>query len=493
MKEPNIKNKKKILPKLLCVFMLCAIGGLLFLFWFDRRVHHFSSDSVRETDIAALSDGNYDGLLLSMYSPEAFDAEDFNYFRGIPTAQAHHTFENLADIGDYLEEGFSHNANLAGVYIGLDPYVISGLYGHHTSLYIRDYAANLTEYVLSNPDTVFELLLPYYSLDHLQTMSDREYTELVTAYRNLVNLYIPYDNVVIYFVGYEEWLIANPGNYDAYNVCNPNVTRSILAFTFQDDNYRLMPHNMEERFEQMTMLVQAPPAAYPDLSEYSIVFFGDSVIGNYQGSLSIPGVVAGLSGAHTYNLGLGGTSACGNRSPEVHTLNTIVDAFLAGDSSAFAESDCPYLGINAYQTEHTENLCFLINYGLNDYFFGMPISSDARLDPYTYAGGIRLAVGKLREAYPNCRIILATSNFTNYYSAGKGINSDVGGQLTDYVDAVLALAEELNVDCMNNYEDFGITLKNQEEYLEDGCHPNVLLRYIYGQHIIEKLSDMLSL
>ncbi|MCH5342753.1 MAG: SGNH/GDSL hydrolase family protein [Acetatifactor sp.] len=486
---PKNKRKMKIF---LCLLLLCAAAGILVLFLFDRRTHHFRFDEVRKADIAALSEENYDGLLLSMYTPKVFDAEDFNYYRAIPTAQAFHTFENLSDIGDYLEHGFSHNANLSAVYIGLDPYAISGLYGHHASLYIRDYASYLTDYVQSYPDTHFELLLPSYPLDHLQALSDKEYEELITAYRNLVNLYTPHDNVVIYFVGYEEWLIANPGNYDNNSACKPDIAHTILTFTFQDDHYALTPDNMEERFTQMTALVQTPPTVYPDYSDYSIVFFGDSPIGNYHNSLSIPGVVAGLSGAHTYNLGLGGTSACGNRNPKVHTLNTIVDAFLAGDNSSFEESASPYFGISAYQTEHTENLCFIINYGLNDYFFGMPISSSDPLDPYTYMGSIRLAVGKLREVYPDCKIILATPNFTSYFGAGKDINSDVGGQMTDYVDAVLALSEELDLDCMNNYVDFGITNENHGLYLEDGCHPNVSLRYTYGQHIIEKLSDMLS-
>lgn len=483
------KNKWKI--KVFLCLLLCAAAGILVLYLFERRIHHFRSDEVRRADIAALSGGDYDGLFLSMYVPEAFDAGDFDYYCAIPTVQAFHPFENLADIGDYLKQGLSYNANLSTVYIGLDPYAVSSLYGHHASFYAKDYANYLTDYVQFYPDTRFALLLPSYPLDYLRSLSDNEFEELVAACRNLVNIYSSYDNIVIYFMGYEEWLIANPGNYDN-NAYNPDVAHTILLYTFRDDRYALTPDNTEERFARVAALVQAPPTVYPDYSDYSIVFFGDSVIGNYRDSLSIPGAVAGLSGAHTYNLGLGGTSACGNPNTEVHTLNTIVDAFLEGDIYAFEETSTPYAGLSDYQEEHTQNLCFLINYGLNDYFFGTPISSGDPLDPYTYTGAIRLAVSKLREAYPDCRIILATPNFTSYFEAGKEIKSDVGGQLTDYVDAVLALAEELDVDCMNNYVNFGVDNQNHGLYLEDGCHPNVSLRYIYGQHIIEKLSDMLS-
>ena len=44
---------------------------------------------------------------------------------------------------------------------------------------------------------------------------------------------------------------------------------------------------------QFDTLVQAAinaPASYSDLSDYNIVFFGDSVFGNYQDFASIPGV-----------------------------------------------------------------------------------------------------------------------------------------------------------------------------------------------------------
>ncbi|MCM1044046.1 MAG: hypothetical protein NC417_00910 [Candidatus Gastranaerophilales bacterium] len=483
---------RRLLMFLAVLFAVAVVVGCALLFFYDRRTHHYHTDSLREEDVAALSTETYDGLLLSMCSPDAFDAEDFAVFRGYPVFKASHTFENLADIGTFLTEGFLQNPNLYTAYIMLDPDAVSSLYGDHASLYVKDYAKYLTDHAQAHPDTQFELLLPSYSLEYLQTMSDKEFDSLITACRNLVNICIPYNNMCIYFLADEEWLIANPGNFDNYNTCNPSVTHTILAYTFGSDRYVLNANNMEEHFSTLTELTHTPPTNYPDYSDYSLVFFGDSVFGLYTDSLSIPGVVNGLSHAKVFNIGLGGTSACGNRDPEVPTLNTQVDAFLAMDNNFFEEGSCPYIGISSYQAGHPDKHCFLLNYGLNDYFFGLPISTEDPYDPYTFSGGIRTAVTKLQDAYPDCKIILTTPNFTSYYNAGKDINSDEGGTMQDYVDAVLALAEELQVDCMNNYQDFGVTIKNHGMYLEDGCHPNEYLRYIYGQRIIEKLSDMLS-
>lgn len=491
-KEKKRRRKKLILLWITALFAAAMATGCVLLFIYDRQTHHYHSDSERKADIAALSSEDYDVLLLSTYAPEVLDEDPFVFIRGQRTLRASHTFANLADIGAFLEEAFRQNPDLSSVYIALDPAAVSRLYGDHASLYAGDYAKYLIGYAEARPDTFFELLLPCYSLEYLQSLSDRKFDELIAACRNLVTFCMPYQNIQFYFPGSEEWLIANPGNFDVYNTCNKGVTSTILSHTLDDYSYLLTADNMEEHFTALAELVNRPPAEYPDYSDYSIVFFGDSVIGNFRGSLSIPGVANGLSGASVYNIGMGGTRACGDPDSKSHSLNTLVDAFLAEDASSLADDSSPYIEISAYQSGHPDKHCFLINYGLNDFFCGVPISSEDANDPYSFSGSIRIAVAKLRKAFPNCRIILATPNFTSYYNDGMDKQSDVGGTMEDYVDAILALAEELDVDCMNNYVDFGIDSQNWPLYLADGCHPNEYLRYIYGQRIVEKLSDMLS-
>ncbi len=483
--------KKKILTGLTVFVLLTALLAAALVFLYDRRTHRCQNDAQRKADLAALNSQNYDALFLSMSAPGAFDTGAFDYFRATPALGAKHAPENLGDIGEYLKTAFLANPGLSSVYLVLDPWAVNRLYGNHASLYGKDYAKYLTDFCQDNPQTSFELLLPYYSLEYLRSLSDQALDEVVTSLRNMVNLCAPYENVTLYFLGDQEWLIANPGNYEAYNVCNTGVTSSILAFTFQDDRYALTTENMEERLARLTELTGAPAASYPDYSHCSIVFFGDSVIGNYQGSLSVPGAVQGLSGAKAYNIGLGGSSACGSTDPEAHTLNTLVDAFLKKDAEAFAQDAVPALGIRDFWAGHPEKLCFVLHFGLNDYFAGMRISSENPYDPYTYEGSIRLAVARLRETFPDCLIILSSPNFTSYYGNGTEKNSDVGGVLADYADALAALAQELQTDFLDNYRTLPVTAENHGLYLEDGCHPNVSLRYIYGQHFVQKLSEML--
>ena len=134
--------------------------------------------------------------------------------------------------------------------------------------------------------------------------------------------------------------------------------------------------------------------------------------------------------------------------------------------------------------------CFVINYGINDYYDGLAVSSEDPYDISTYAGALRTAVQTLREAYNDIPIILQTPIFTTYFSNGTERNSAQGGVLEDYVNAVLTLGEELQVIVLNNYTELGINKDNQANFLLDGCHPNEQGRFLMGTKLIEKLQDL---
>lgn len=490
MKKNGCKNR--IFFRLLGIFLFCLTVGIILVVCFDRRIHYFRSDEARKADVAALSEEDYDGLLLSMYAPETFDAEDFNYFRGIPTVQAFHAFENLADIGDYLDRGFSCNPNIKVVYIGLDPYEISGLYGHHASLYARDYAKYLTSYVEAHPETNYEILIPGRSLEYLRTLSQGKYNELIQSYRNLVNIYAGHSNVKIYYMGHVEWLISNPGNYSSPNAYNSNVMHIVLPHTFHDDSYVLTTGNMEERFTQMIELLRTSPVDYPDLSEWCIVFLGDSVMAYYHGSYSIPGVVGSLSGAQSYNCGIGGTAAAGDPANAVN-FNSMANSFLEKDAGGLMEGTDFAFGLHDFmQEDHSgKRYCFVIEYGLNDYFNGNPVDNpEDSYDVNTYAGALRTGIRALRGEYPDAEILLLAPTYTLLFSGGTEKNSDVGGTLTDYVDAAVRVAEEMGVHCMNNYTDSGINADTQKQYLADGTHPNQTGALLLGTEIVEYMGNI---
>ena len=130
-------------------------------------------------------------------------------------------------------------------------------------------------------------------------------------------------------------------------------------------------------------------------------------------------------------------------------------------------------------------MCFLVHYGLNDYFNGVAVENANDLyDVETYSGALRGSVQSLKEKYPDALIILMTPPFCCAFSNGMDRNSEVGGVLTEYVAAVEKVAKEQDVLCMNNYIGLGITEENSEVYLADGVHLNETGRFILGQQIV---------
>ncbi len=482
MKERQRGRRKWILPSaVIFLLLIAALGGMII--WFCQRIYRIPDDALRKEDLAALEQEDYEGVFLSMFLSDRFDGGAFEYYRGVPVVQAEHTFVNLADIGDYLDHCFSTKEEMKTVYIGLDPYEISKLYGHHASLYARDYLKTLLDQASRHPETVFEVLFPFRSLEELRSFPENKYTELVTAYRNFVNMCIPYDNIIIYYAGFEEWLITNPGNYDETGECTAEIAQVLMAKTFQNDNYVLTTANMEDRFEKMTELVQETPADWPDLSQWCLVFFGDSILEYNAGSRSVPGVVAGLSGAQVYNCGQGGT-------PAVGAFQQMVSHFLEQDISGLDGWDNYLQGLTEFLQEDHEGkkYCFVINFGLNDYFDGCLV--DNSQDPYdigTYAGALRAGIRDLLKAYPNAQILVLAPTYTSSFSGGKEKMSKQGGVLTDYVDAALLAAKDMGVLSFNSYTSSGIRADNEGQFLADGCHPKEQGALLLGKCILEEL------
>lgn len=451
----------------------------------------------RRQDILHVDADAAECLVLSMTQPDYFPADDFAYYRGISTTAATHTFTDLHDIKDFLE---TVNAAPSSVYLALDPVRIASLYDYNSSSYEEAYQSTLLDTIRSNTGVAYEFLLTFPSLDYWSSLSDSERENALASYRDFVNLFAAEENVRIYFPGSEEWLIANPGNYESDNVCNDAVMRKIIALTI-DGNFGVDAANIEEKLTAIRTLAAGTTTESllagealditTDLSDVDLVFFGDSVIGNFNDSTSIPGVVAGFTGAHVYNLGLGGTAATSSADSAVVSLITIVNAFLEKNASPLSDYAQITEELETYIADHSDRAarttCFIFNYGLNDYFMGYPISSPQTEDQATcYTGAFREAVSLLREAYPDCRVLLMSPNFCSYFENGTTPQSDAGGTLAEYADAVVQLAAELNVEVIDNYR-LGINSENHSTYLHDGCHPNELGRYIIGRHIIEAL------
>lgn len=439
-------------------------------------------EQILQADMQRFSQGDYQAAFLSMFPLDTFKEEDFALYRGLKVMKSSYTFTGVSELASALVQVLDTKKNIDTVYIGIDPEKIVN----------SDEIKNELVPLLQNKSQItFEILLSFPSMDYWVQKSAEETNQALMAYKQQPTLFFDMQNVTIYFLGSEEWLVCNGGNYIGEFVINDQVARKLMLHTFCDHNFQLSPENANTRLNGMEKLVtrmREEPPVYENQTGLAVVFLGDSIIGNYVDSLSIPEVVRSLSKAEVFNCGYGGTTAAESEDSPI-CLTSIVAGLIEGDLSVLPMDSQAYLGLKQFQKAEYERLTFVINYGLNDYMKGNPLKGEDPYDATTYSGALRTAVRDLREAYPEAQIILMAPNFTIFYNNGTDVNGERAGKLTDYVDMVVKVGKELSAGCMNNYKDMGINEENQSAYLADGCHLNEEGRYLLGQRIVEKIQE----
>lgn len=478
--------KKKQFPLipaiLLCLLLLTAGGALAGTALIRQQQKEYAMDSL------ALKE--YQSVFLSMYDISTFSEEDFTTYRGIPTLKLDYSFRTMTLLNDALDEIFSSSNELTNLYLGLDPFLMWKSEKEDISVVQSSLDLGLLSYADSHPEITFEILFPFPSMDYWLKQNENDVNSCMILYQQLTNILASRSNITLYFPGAEKWLINNPGNYTGSFSTNELVSQKLFLLTFCDHQLQLAGGNAATLMQQLSDQIEqyrANPVSYPDLSGWDIVFFGDSIIGNYEGSISIPGVVNGLSGASVYNCAQGGISAAHGEG-ESTCFPQMAEEFLAGaasdPSTTFAK------GVAAYQeADHTgKKLCFVIEYGLNDYFGGHATGNG--LDAYDitgYAGAMRTGIAALKEKYPDARYIIMGPGQTTYFNNGTDCMSEAGGQLSEYYQLSVGLAEELQALYIDLYNGFPDTGDELEDILADGVHYNEYGRYLTGIRIIDTL------
>lgn len=464
-------SKRKYIPiyALILILMLCCLFVIL------RKT--LKSGQQRK-DYQQIASTEFDTVFLSMYPIDGYQEEDYSYFRGMTLFKSSCCISSLSMLKDYFRQIDASGNQVATAYLGIRPELTD--------------PGKLRELLEQRPGICYEIMLSYPSASYWQSLSQKDYEKTLSAFCDLLMAASEIPEANFYFFGAEEWLIANPGNYVDQWAVNKDISRTLTALGDRDHGYLVTAENASSMAESLTALtssLRTAPWEYPDLSDHCIIFFGDSVTGNYTDSASIPGVVSGLTGAETYNCGYGGNSAA--LAPGMYiSLPGIVEAFFEKDLSMLPEDTQVYRGIAAYleNAPSDKQTCFVINYGLNDYFEGFPISSEDPYDISTYSGALRTAVRLIRENAPDAQIILCTPNFTTYFNNGTEPHGAGGFVMTDYVDALLSLAQELGTDVLDYYHDLGITPENGELYLLDQVHPGYAGRFLMGTRLIPAVS-----
>ncbi len=476
---PKETQNKKWKWLIVCLFFaVLAVGFIIFRFFF------YVNDALRRADLAALQDQGYQCIMLS-FDPEPMTKEPIELFLGETCYKVQHRFRNLFDMGDFLEACGAERADR--IYIGLDPVKIAKTYGNHASVCERIYRRELLDLMDRLNDTQFDILLHAPSLEEWSRKDEREFEESVEAYRVFVNLFSGRENVTVYFEGYEEWMIKNPANYQENRPVS-DAMKQAVTYCYVNDTFRLYPDQFEDRFRQIRNLKNAFTGYenYRTLRDVDVIFFGDSVIGNADGTTSIPGVVGGLCDLPTYNVALSGTCA------SMGGFSTLCRNFLGKHYDSYPEDLAIYQGIRSFwEEEKGQEKVFVISFGINDYFKGVTIEE--------YRDALKEGVALLEEAFPDSAYVFVTPThiYTPEFGDGSMRMDADGGTLEEYVEAMSAFAEELQAEgspvaYLDNYHELDIREDNYREYLVDGVHPGIASNFLFGSRIAECIATQLA-
>lgn len=466
MKKINLKSRP------LKLLLLLPVAALMLVV--------ITPPSAKREDYKNIASMDYDCAFLSMYPIETYPEEAFAQYFGWTVFKASYCIPSVSVIEQYMDRIVKSGNTVSTVYLGIRP----------DKAKLSKLQALMGRY----PSVSFEIILAYPSLDYWTSLSEQEYKQALSDYSDYLLAASDIPNAHFFFPGRLQWLIGNPGNYEDTFLANEATAKTLLLESTILGEHFVVPENQAPFFHQLESLTKqarTTTEVFPDLSDHRLVFLGDSIIGNYTDNTSIPGVVSSFTGSEGYNCGYGGNSAAPNPDGSIF-LPGIAEAFVQGDLSVLPKEAQVYQGISAYLSNYpvpsqVDNLCFIINYGINDYFEGNAISSaQAPMDTSTYSGAIRTAVNTLQSAFPHAQIILCTPSFCHYYQDGTVPHGEGNYILIDYVNAILSLSEELHVDVLDTYHDLGVNSSNWDQYLyQDQVHPNAAYRYLIGKSLIQ--------
>lgn len=468
--------------------IVIATFGLLCLICVSVVSLHAYKYCTQRRDMHRMETESYNGIFLSSFSLDNYDESIFLHNRGIPIIIAEYEMKKAKDYAEYFNKVWESGNTITNMYMGIDPYALWVEVDGKQEKWEELIDFYFIRYVEAHPDVIFEILLPYDSLAQWVSRDEAEIAQCLDCYAAFVDRLDDYPNVIQYYLGSQEWLIANPGNYEKGRL-EESVARKLMLLCFCDKEYIIVSGNTEilrKELERQIAQEKEEPTVYADLSEYAFVFLGDSIFAYGAGSHSISGVLAGLTGADCYNLAVGGTSAV--VTPDwPFSFPYMAEKLIAGVEAEVDPAGNFAMGRNLFLAENAakKKLVFVLNFGVNDYFKGYPVYGETLDDVTAYTGALRKGISLLKEAYPDAGFILQTPLYTYTYSGGQEVLCQDGNDhvLKDYADAAKMVAAELGIYCLDNFYEFEVDESNHHIYLTDGIHPGEYGRFVLGKRL----------
>ena len=242
----------------------------------------------------------------------------------------------------------------------------------------------------------------------------------------------------------------------------------------------------------VTVVIPKRKYSFPiDTGKLNIVIVGDSIFANGIDDVTLAECLTDELGCEMQNCAIGGSTATSlnkGHEPDYYInqfcFSNIADIMCSGKT--YTVTDNPAVvsytlddamvktkflaGTDLNKTDY-----LIINYGINDGFNRIPVSSSDKFDETTFSGTIRSGIDEIVREYPNLKIIVCEVIYTNGVIRTKAKNIPFDGNVDNWCknynkELQTICSEYENVEFFAISDYFDINENTYEEYLADGLH-----------------------
>lgn len=392
--------------------------------------------------------GGYDSFFLSQYSAKSFAIDKFELFLGCHMYSTDET-QSFRKIAKMAKTALSVKPDMANVWILIDPFNYDFT---DESLLTTDEINSLEKTVLENSGVAFYFMFNFPSANEWN--ENPEILDLkLESYKKIYNSLSTYANAYFALPGSNEWILKNPSINNGETI-DPKVSEELIGGWIAG-YYNTDAENIDSKLDEIkSVCEECRNTTYPDLSGKKVVYFGDSIIANYQSESGIAACVNTLSGIDYVSNAVGGTSA----------------------TADFGNATSEYFAGNPDKAS-----VYVINYGFNDYLQCLSVEG--------YKNGLKTGISNIKAADPDAKIIIVSP----YFSDGTSVASNDGPKMPEYVKGCEEVAGETGCYFINNFDELAINEENVSKYQElDHVHLNQEGRIKYSEILVRHLGEWLA-
>ncbi len=505
-RKDTSEKKKRILRILkttgivvLSVLILTALGILLWMKVIRVHKARLSEGLPKAEGIMHRNKGVYlddviipdASVFIAYMYPSNATGRVFSNNLDLDTYTAPVTYSSVRMFKEYLSEALSMDKSSfpERVMLGISPYSIFRQSCSNRDLYLKNLGF-IYDLADDHPGIPFYIMLPDDSAKMWNSLDAEELKDARLSYITFVRNASEHPNLLIYYHASEEWVLYSDcirtDGYDSPLTREVNDNLLIHEISDGELTYLLIPDMVNSVMDSVIEASQdyeKTREKYADLQGNEIYFLGDSIFGNYRDGTAVSSFFGDMTGSKTYNLGQGGISCVSLTDPS-NPMGTAFDHLTGMDNNDLFNScfsnhysyGAFRLASNKLSDTDGEGSIFIIEYGLNDYFSGVPAEE--------YKQALTGIVSRLQAAYPKARILLLSPGYIDIYSQGEEVLSENAAPLQGYRDAVSLTASELGCEFLSQTDDMGFMQDETYLYLlPDGVHYNEKGRYLLAQEL----------